>query len=268
MQQGAITLLGVKAGYLEARRLAKEKGGRLPSNVLHDEYLVRSDRWKAIARYYAAWAREILVYPAKGGKFKEGKDIVDSGTGWILPASYVPKEAFEKTGVGLFVDPAEVGEEHGRIIVHPKSGMIVLAPFIQENGNFGKVEKTTRIPLALKCESEASRRWLSRIDGVGVRPLVRGRILLFNGPQDVDASQLPGVSFGVALEDAPAESSEENGWALSEKKPRAVIAGITADQLKLLVANAQTSLVALAQEGAPAEIERILKLLQALRKIE
>ena len=58
--------LNCNAGYLEARRLTAEKGMKLASHVLHDDYLVRSDQWKNIRAVYPAWVREIIVHPEKG----------------------------------------------------------------------------------------------------------------------------------------------------------------------------------------------------------
>ena len=45
-----IVPLYCKAGYLKARKLVAEKGMRLPSNVLHDDYLVRSNRWQEVKK--------------------------------------------------------------------------------------------------------------------------------------------------------------------------------------------------------------------------
>jgi hypothetical protein len=49
--------LGKDLTYLQAWEVTK---GNLPSNVLHDEYLVMSDKWKEPDRsYYTAWARKL-----------------------------------------------------------------------------------------------------------------------------------------------------------------------------------------------------------------
>ncbi len=209
--QRIIVPIGVRTGYLEASKIAKKLGGKLPANPLHDEYVARSDRWEKLPCYYAAWARELLVHPEKGGKFKKGRDIVDSETGWTVPASYIPKEAFGTKGVGLFVDPGNMQKEKGRVIVHPAGKIAVLAPFIQESRNPGNVDEVARIPLALGTGSDMDMAWFWRINGVGVRPLVRGRnhlLLSFNG-QDVNANLQPGCCFGVALElELPAKNPE------------------------------------------------------------
>ena len=187
-----IVPLGRKANYLEARKLVAARGMRLVSNVLLDDYKTNTGRYEEI---YPAWAREMLVHPENGGKFKKGNDVVDAGdkigsttfpmTPWIVPGAYltdprfVKADAFRK-GVGLFIDPENVIEEKGRIVVIPAS-IVVLYPFIQERGpgdlGSGKVDEATRIPLAVKPQTDQEG-YLFRIDGVGVRPLAHD---LFQG---------------------------------------------------------------------------------------
>lgn len=188
------------ADYLEARKLTSDKGG-LPSNVLHDDYLVGTDKWKDVQKAYPSWAREILVYPPKDGKF-DGKDVVDSnkdghGRKWILPASYVPKEAVGKERVGLFINPQEVKEEKGRVVVYPQS-VVILHPFIQQSCNGGKVDENTRIPLEVEYElwktiPAEEKRWLLRMDGAGVRPLVRSLSM-----KDIETYRKPDNGLRVA----------------------------------------------------------------------
>ncbi|MDO8554536.1 MAG: hypothetical protein Q7S22_07040, partial [Candidatus Micrarchaeota archaeon] len=110
------------APYLRAREIAAEKGTRLASNVLHDDYLVRSDRYQEVRRVYAAWAREVLVYPAKDGQFAKGKDVVDSvkdtsGREWVFPASCIPEVAVGRDNVGLFIDPQKVEVDSKRVVI-------------------------------------------------------------------------------------------------------------------------------------------------------
>jgi hypothetical protein len=102
VQKQMITPIGKDAGWLDARELVRNKGG-LPSNVVHDNILVRSEDWKQLRGpgYYAAWAREVLVYPEKNGTFKKGNDVVDAvkdekGRQWVFPASSIPSTAFDQ----------------------------------------------------------------------------------------------------------------------------------------------------------------------------
>ena len=139
-------------GWLKARESVKDKGG-LPSNVLHDEYLNGPEaRYKTVHGYYAAWAREVLVYPQKGGQFKKGKDVVDafkdeSGREWVFPASNMPEEAVGRQKVGLFIDPEHVEVSDKRVVVLAKpQSIIVLSPLIQESGQTGLVDDKTRVP--------------------------------------------------------------------------------------------------------------------------
>ena len=208
-QKQVIVYMGKDLSYLDARELVKEKGG-LPSNVLHDDILVRSEDWRQLnaQSYYAAWAREILVYPQKGDEFKKGIDLVDSakddkGREWIFPAYSMPEIAIGRKGVGLFVDPQEmeVNDKRVVVLVRPES-IVVLDSFIQNNGEMGRVHEATRIPLyvdkALRDQlTEEEKRRLYRIDGACVRPLVRYYDAGFYDRRGVDAGYRHDYGFGV-----------------------------------------------------------------------
>jgi hypothetical protein len=200
--------LGLKAGYLEARELAAERGRRLPSNVLHDDCLVISGGWEEMRDLYPAWAREIAVYPQKNCVFYKGADVIDSEIGWVFPASYIPREAIGVRGVGLIIDPLEIREEQGLIIVHPAE-VKVLRPFIQDHSACGRVDTSTGVPIALPPRSEAEERRFYRLECEGVRPIVR-----FINSDDTDywrkgVSGLygPNSMYGVAL-DSSSESKK------------------------------------------------------------
>lgn len=205
-----IVPIGRDMPWLEARKAVKDKDG-LPSHVLHDDILVRSDTWKKIIAenpgYYGAWAREVYVYPEKNGAFQKGRDVVDAfkdenGRQWVYPGSLIPVEAFEMRTPSLFVDPGadlksiEVNDK--RVVIAGPISVTVVNPSIQISGQVGKVDESTRIPLyvdeALRNNlTEEKKRWLWRIDGAGVRPLARvfyddryGRRLVYavNRPDD------------------------------------------------------------------------------------
>jgi hypothetical protein len=192
----------INAGYLEAAKLAAAQGLHLPSNVLHDDYLVGSEKWNELNKksYYAAWVREIIAYPEKDGMFEADKDVIDSGTSWTLEAKHVPAQAIGVKGVGLFIDPEEVKEDNGKMIVIPKT-IIVLSGIIQESGGVGQVDPNTRIPLQVDARifaqlAENEKRWFYRISGIGVRPLVRNDYDLLNRWL-VSSGNEPSSAFGV-----------------------------------------------------------------------
>ncbi len=187
----------INAGYLESVRLVAAQGLHLPSIVLHDDYLVSSDKWKELDKkgYYAAWAREILVYPGTGGTFIQGEDVIDGGTGWILPARYVPEDICGKIGMGLFIDPEDVCRENGRIIVHPKT-TIILNRLLQERDAFGMVDEATRIPLETNVQLDFEKRWFWRTAGMSVRPICRGASKP-NIRMGINCDCFPTSNFGV-----------------------------------------------------------------------
>lgn len=141
-----------KMGYVDARLTAKLHNSSLPSNVLHDDILLRSDKWIPLAKsgYYPAFADEISAHPSRGNVFRKGKDIVDSRTGWRLPISEAiataDKDFIGIPGIGLFVKPADVKMEMGKTIVHPES-IIVYSPRIEVFGVEGRVREDIRMPL-------------------------------------------------------------------------------------------------------------------------
>jgi hypothetical protein len=211
--------LGRTASRLEAQKMAKKRGVLLASNVLHDDYL-RTDRWKDIKpAYQASWAREILVHPAKGSRFRAGEDVVDSQTRWTVPGKYLTDpgfingDAFMK-GVGLFIDPRDIRSYRGRVVVIPAS-ITLLCPFIQESdkmGNAGKADGATRIPLDLDSGNEQEMRWIYRMPGVGVRPIARFPYGVFfvNGGQFICGDCRPEYELGVAVEsvDGPEDARQ------------------------------------------------------------
>lgn len=229
---------GQRLSYIEAFNSVRDRGG-LPSNLLHDDILIRSGDWKQLKSYYAAWAREVLVYPEQKGKFKKGEDVVDAygdeaGRTWVFPASSMPEEAVGKIGVALFVDPQNVRIDGKRVIIEadPKS-ITIISPFLQENG-WGKVDERTKVPLALAPDTGEfdARRYLWRINGIGVRPIVRDRDGI-GDRRTVYAIYGREGAFGVGLVGhAGAVQEIEAAKATTEKSM--VKGGLSVEQFKVL----------------------------------
>jgi len=150
-----------KVDYLAARKIAKEANAFLPSNVLHDDILLNSNRWKSLAKRnsYPMWADEISAHPEKGGVFLRGRDIVDARTGWVLPfseaASCAKEEFVNRKRTGLIITPEEVSSEKGKVIVHPKS-IIIIHPRVEVFGVPGQVDEKTRTPVDIGLGALAS----------------------------------------------------------------------------------------------------------------
>jgi len=192
-------MLGTRADYLGARKVAAGRKMKLPPHPLLDAYVQQN-------RVYGFWADELLAHPEKNGVFQGGKDVKDALTGMVLPASYVPKEALGRKGVGLFVVPEDVMEEGSNVIVHAQSVM-VLDGLAQESGKCvpGKPHEITRVPILASAEDfkrlpEEEKRWLYRIAGEGVRPLVLGNDYYCDGHdrRKVYSDSSPGHTFWVA----------------------------------------------------------------------
>ncbi len=253
--------IGQNLGWLKARESVKDKGG-LPSYVLHDDIKVKL--WPSLTepekeklnRYYLAWAREALVYPQKGGRFKKGQDVVDSfedstGREWVFPASCMPEEAVGRKKVGLFVDPQYVEVNSKRVVVlaEPKS-IVVLTLFIQD-GLAGLVDERTRVPLELAPEvaerlTADKKRWLYRIDGSGVRPLVGGFFGVDRG-YGVGACNDPPGAFGVGVVEAISDPEKSASLAVQQAEhtplERKVLSSLLVDAVVRLLEDVHSRIV-------------------------
>ncbi|MEK6981756.1 MAG: hypothetical protein AABX38_02395 [Candidatus Micrarchaeota archaeon] len=263
---------GQDLSWLEARKAVKEKGG-LPSHVLHDDYLVGSEKWKELpSGYYAAWAREVLVYPEQSGQFRKGIDVVDvnkdnAGREWILPASSIPEQAIGRAKVGLFIDPEQVEVNDKRVVILPKS-VVVLEGFIQESGTAGKVDEKTRVPLEISKElfdnlSDSEKRWLFRISGVGVRPLIRGFDRYGIYGQGVSADRGHDNGYGVAYVGLE-EAAPKIEVARAPENQGILVKGVTLEAFRAIVEDANASLSDIAQTVRPEKLEALSRLIKAL----
>ena len=207
--QSAIVPTGKRQPWLDARLALDKEGKRMPANADYDNVLVGSEAWQSIKEVFPAWTDSVLVYPAKNGKFKAGRDVVDAfkddaGNEWVFSTASIPKEAIGRKGVGIHIDHPAIEVRRKTVILSagPESTVTVLEDFIQENGKAGKVDEKTRVPLAdsnvddLPAEQV---RWLYRIDGAGVRPLVRGFYGYVRGRRVVGAFYRQDSRFWVAL---------------------------------------------------------------------
>lgn len=142
--------LGVKAGYLETQKILRERGLGFPSHPLVDRCLMEGPKeYKELADHVRV--KELLAYPGRKEVFRRGEDIVDARTGWIIPHSEVPREAFGEGFIGLYIVP-EMEERGESVIVHPKSAVVrhnifpasFFAFFLR--GERGVVDDDTKIP--------------------------------------------------------------------------------------------------------------------------
>ena len=205
--QSAIVPTGKRQPWLDARLALDREGKRMPTNADYDRVLVGSEAWQSMKEVFPAWTDSVLVYPAVGGEFNAGRDVVDAfkddaGNEWVFSAASIPKEAIGKEGVGIHIDHPAI-EVRGKTIIlsaGPESTVTVLEDFIQESGKAGKVDEKTRVPLAdsnVDNLPTGQIRWLWGTNGAGVRPLVRGFDDLGDG-RGVYADYGQDFCFGVA----------------------------------------------------------------------
>src|SRR3989338_1102431 len=173
----------LRLNYLDARGVVKAKAaygkdmGVLPSNTLHDSYL-RSGNSKSISYLYPAWAEGLIAHPERN-KIFEKKDLKDERTGWTLPVSYIPYEAFGRLRVGLHIVAERFeGTENG-VIIHPKAdGVTIIEGLIQVSGKWGKTDEKTKVPVEvsdelLKSLNPDELACFFRESEAAIRPIVR-----------------------------------------------------------------------------------------------
>ncbi|NYZ60756.1 hypothetical protein H0O01_03595 [Candidatus Micrarchaeota archaeon] len=197
--------LGMRAGYLEAGKELHKRGLDFPSHLFVDRCLMEGPKkYTGPESEVMVRAREIFAYPKRKGVFERGRDIVDVRTGWVIPHSEVPQEAFGERFVGLCIDP-EIEESGGRVIVHPKT--LVMRHGVKRNflgGYYGVVDDSTRIPNALaerKGVGKEMMRSLTTMNCGGIFVIKRAEFVRVDGPSlsnhVVSADMRPDVKLDV-----------------------------------------------------------------------
>ncbi|MCI0504355.1 hypothetical protein L0Y65_06650 [Candidatus Micrarchaeota archaeon] len=247
--------------YIEARRMAAQRGMKLPSNVLHDEYLVRSGDWEQVKEIYPAWARELLVYPRIGRKFTNGRDVIDSeedhqGRRWVLPAEYLRKahergEVYGIADAGLLLEPGDFEEKNWRVIVHP-SIITILHNVVGLVSMGGKMNEITGLPERMQPGQRippGMKRRLFRNEGAGVRPIIRG---VFGRYTDVRHNIIAGDGWPMLYEDQRDDihNPRFKGFGVS---------GVATEKVQFAVLRKGNRLII---EGTPDMLEAALRELQ------
>ncbi len=141
--------LGMRAGYLEARKELHRRGLDFPSHPLVDDCLMKGGRGKYPELGDRVRLKELIAYPKRKEVFGRW-DIIDSKSCWLIPQSEVPPEAFGEKFVGLYVVPGEIEKVGELVVVHPE--LVVVCHGVKPNflgGYLGVVDESTRIPDAL-----------------------------------------------------------------------------------------------------------------------
>lgn len=223
---------GEKMPYLKGHKLANQIGGKRMSNFSMDKCLVGSDDYNQMRSVFAAALGSSLIYPETDSVFKKGKYIVDSQTGWrfawkLVEQLHEQERAADRPGiigvknVGIYSSMENLEVNGNRATISNPEIIAAIYNFIQKSGKAGKANELG-IPVQVAEElfnklSDAEKRWLYRIAGVGVRPLVRGLNGLGSyGRWDVVAAVGPGVGFGVPIEISLEKLVAKTGGAVLE----------------------------------------------------
>lgn len=224
---------GKRAGYIEARALAEDRGG-LPPNVLHDDILIGSNDWRHLGDqgYYPAFARELYVHPETDKNFQKGNDVIDSqedskGRRWRFPAELMVPEAFDAMMPSLFVNPDKgpkaIEANNKWVTIAGVESIVVVSPSIQVSGQLGRVHGATRLPLYVDEREreglqESQKRILYRIKGAGVRFIVRDKFVkgIIDAERDHDSSA--GVGHVTLISAEFKLDSRETNWLATLRK--------------------------------------------------
>ncbi|MDO8339910.1 MAG: hypothetical protein Q7T16_04610 [Candidatus Burarchaeum sp.] len=182
-----------------------EYGGRLASHSTLHRLIYLTDAYSSVSDPIHTFSRELLFISEDfcEGLIK-GKDITDKQTLWTLPASslaectknsnwdpYAPE-------TGLFIDPMKLEQDKNRIVVVPKS--IVVVPEIQININNGDFHEETCLPVKyfrpiIPGFEWWNRGWLYCPPGT-IRPVIRS-VVRGSGQNSMSSYPLPSVRFAV-----------------------------------------------------------------------
>ncbi|VVC02377.1 Uncharacterised protein [uncultured archaeon] len=207
---------GVKANAFEAPRVAKQHGGRSVNHPEADEHEMASchlaeSRIKAERRplprdagFWAGWAAQNVFV-------EKGKDLVDRKTGVLIAYSDIEKahkariEAGKRGIIGVkglfFVaEPEEFTFKNG-LYVHENSKITVVDDAMPYFGEWGKADPATKIAAKTSINPLPSREKRYNHIYDGIRPLVRGGIIIHFGGrvgvQGIDGTNHPSNKFLV-----------------------------------------------------------------------
>ncbi|NYZ73788.1 hypothetical protein H0O00_01470 [Candidatus Micrarchaeota archaeon] len=264
----------------EALRRADEAGLVIASNKRMSKALVGSDEWQSIREAFACWNGTMTAYDEPGKKLGKTIEYVDSETSirYVFP---VPEEHVGKKNVVLVAEHPDFTLEtdgNTRIVQAKEVGVVSEFPVASENWYLGDAKYD--IPTGKKVDSSNdAARYLWRIEKrVGL--VARG---IYGGYVDrryVYLDYAPSFAFGVAVEapDANVASDiaplvrsveHEGGRPLQKLQVEAadtgvVITGVTLDELRTLLGNANADLQDVLQTVRQEKLAAVRQLLQAL----
>ena len=245
----------------EALAKANETGVVIASNKRLTQALVGSDEWRGIREVFACWGGDMTGYDKPDQKLGKTIEYTDSETGirYVFP---VPEEHVGKKNVVLVAQhPDFTLETDGktRIVQAKEVGVVSEFPVASENWYLG--DPKYDIPTGKKIDgSNDAARYLWRIEKrVGL--VARGGNDYDDG-RGVDLDYAPSGAFGVAIEATEGGAPKKLQVETAEKG--IVISGVTLDEFKALLGNANTDVQGILETVHPEKLTAVRQLLQAL----
>ncbi|MEW6748448.1 MAG: hypothetical protein AB1295_01955 [Candidatus Micrarchaeota archaeon] len=248
----------------EAIRRADEAGLVIASNKRLSKALVGSDEWRGMKEAFACWGGDMTGYDKPDQKLGKTIEYVDSETGirYVFP---VPEEHVGKKNVILVAQhPDFTLETDGKTRVVQAKEVYVVSEFPVASENWYLGDPKYGIPTGKKVDgSDEAARYLWRIEkrvGLVARDYGWGgnyrRVVLLNG--------WPSDGLGVAVEAASGGAPKNLQVETAPQDKGIVISGVTLDEFKTLIGNAETNLADVSQMLRPEKLEAMRLLLQAL----
>jgi len=247
----------------EALTKADAAGAVIASSKRLSKALVGSDEWQGIREVFACWSGTMTAYDTPNQKLGKTIEYTDSESGirYIFP---VPEEHVGKKNVVLVAEhPNFTLETDGktRIVQAKEVGIVSEFPVASEKWYLGDAKYDIPTGKIVDASDEAAR-YLWRIDKrVGL--LVRsGDDWVDDFRRFVNAGFRASSRFGVAIEAASGGAPKklqvetaDNGIAIK---------GVTLEEFRALVGNAETNLAEVSQMLRPEKLEAMRLLVQAL----
>jgi hypothetical protein len=218
----------------------------IASNKRMSQALVGSKEWKNISKVFSCWTGTMTAYSEPGKKLGKAVESVDSETGhrWVFP---VPEEHQDKKDAILVTEhPDYTLEIDGKTRIVRAAQVDLIERFPAENG-FYLGDVMHGIPTGEKVVWDDNIRYLFRTDS-RVGPVVRGDST--NSCidwRDFNLVESTSVALGVAAE-----------------APDALLKGVTPEEFRSLVGEANKNLDMLAQFLKPESLIGMHRLLGAL----
>jgi len=239
----------------------------IASNKRLSNALVGSEEWRTIKEVFACWTGTMTAYAKPGEKLGKAVEYVDPETKyrWVFP---VPEAHQDKKDAILVAEHPDYSLEiDGKTRIVRAAQVDLIERFPAENDwYFG--DSKHDIPSGDSVEASDDARYLYRMDTL-VGPVARGCDDGDDGygggdRRGVDLGDGPSGGLGVAVEAPERGAPQKLQVSQALETSGILVKGITLDEFRALVGDANTDLQDTLQMIRPEKLAAMQRLLQAL----